>query len=60
MQEHYPILPAGLKLEDLRVADDDTPLQPGEFRDVDAPGGSLREGLCLYLTKNQVVRYFNY
>ena len=29
----------------MRVKDDDSPLQPGEFRDVDAPGGSLREGL---------------
>jgi len=38
-------LPAGFKARGLRVADDDTPLQPGEFRDVDAPGGSLREGL---------------
>ena len=38
-------LPAGFKARGLRVADDDAPLQPGEFRDVDAPGGSLREGL---------------
>ena len=38
-------LPAGFKARGLRVADDDNPLQPGEFRDVDAPGGSLREGL---------------
>jgi len=38
-------LPAGFKARGLRVADDDSPLQPGEFRDVDAPGGSLREGL---------------
>ena len=38
-------LPAGFKARGLRVKDDDTPLQPGEFRDVDAPGGNLREGL---------------
>jgi len=38
-------LPAGFKARGLRIADDDSPLQPGEFRDVDAPGGSLREGL---------------
>ena len=38
-------LPAGFKARGLRVKDDDSPLQPGEFRDVDAPGGSLREGL---------------
>ena len=45
MQVHCPISLRALKLEDLRVKDDDTPLQPGEFRDVDAPGGSLRGGL---------------
>ena len=38
-------LPAGFKARGLRVKDDDSPLQPGEFRDVDAPSGSLREGL---------------
>ena len=38
-------LPAGFKARGLRIKDDDSPLQPGEFRDVDAPGGSLREGL---------------
>ena len=30
-------LPAGFKARGLRIADDDSPLQPGEFRDVDAP-----------------------
>jgi len=38
-------LPAGFKARGLRIKDDDSPLQPGEFRDVDAPGGSLRDGL---------------
>jgi len=38
-------LPAGFKARGLRIKDDDSPLQPGEFRDVDAPGGNLREGL---------------
>ena len=38
-------LPAGFKARGVRVRDDDTPLQPGEFRDVDAPGGSLRDSL---------------
>ena len=38
-------LPAGFKARGLRVKDQDTPLQPGEFRDVDAPGGALRDGL---------------
>jgi len=35
-------LPAGFKARGLRIRDDDSPLQPGEFRDVDAPGGDLR------------------
>ena len=38
-------LPAGFKARGLRIRDDDSPLKPGEFRDVDAPGGSIREGL---------------
>ena len=36
-------LPAGFKMRGIRVRDDAQPLQPGEFRDVDAPGGSLRD-----------------
>ena len=36
-------LPAGFKARGIRIRDDDQPLQPGEFRDMDAPGGSLRE-----------------
>jgi hypothetical protein len=38
-------LPAGFKARGLRIRDDDSPLKPGEFRDVDAPGGSIRDGL---------------
>ena len=38
-------LPAGFKARGLRIKDDDSPLQPGEFRDVDAPSGDLRQGL---------------
>ena len=38
-------LPAGFKARGIRIRDDDTPLQPGEFRDMDAPGGSLRDAL---------------
>ncbi len=38
-------LPAGFKARGLRIKDDDSPLQPGEFRDVDAPGGAIRDGL---------------
>jgi hypothetical protein len=36
-------LPAGFKQRGVRVRDDAQPLQPGEWRDVDAPGGSLRD-----------------
>jgi hypothetical protein len=38
-------LPAGYKSRGLRIRDDDQPLQPGEFRDVDAPNGIIREAL---------------
>lgn len=38
-------LPAGFKSRGLRVRDDDLPLQPGEWRDVDVPGSSIREGI---------------
>ena len=36
-------LPAGFKQRGVRVRDDAQPLQPGEWRDVDAPGGSLKD-----------------
>jgi len=36
-------LPAGFKQRGIRVRDEAAPLQPGEFRDVDAPGGNLRD-----------------
>ena len=36
-------LPAGFKTRGLRIRDDAQPLQPGEFRDVDAPGGNIRD-----------------
>jgi len=38
-------LPAGFKARGLRIRDDEDPLQPGEFRDVDAPGGAIRDSL---------------
>jgi hypothetical protein len=38
-------LPAGFKARGLRIRDDNEPLQPGEFRDVDAPGGAIRDSL---------------
>ena len=36
-------LPAGFKMRGIRIRDDAQSIQPGEFRDVDAPGGNLRD-----------------
>jgi hypothetical protein len=36
-------LPAGFKSRGIRIRDDDQPFRPGEFRDVDAPGGNIRD-----------------
>ena len=38
-------LPAGFKARGIRIRDEASPLQPGEFRDIDAPGGALRDAL---------------
>jgi len=38
-------LPAGFKTRGLRVKGDDTPLAPGEFRDVDVPSGSMKDNI---------------
>jgi hypothetical protein len=38
-------LPGGLKTRGLRIKDDDTPINPGEFRDVDVPSGSVKENI---------------
>lgn len=38
-------LPGGLKTRGLRIKGDDTPIAPGEFRDVDVPSGSVRENI---------------
>lgn len=38
-------LPGGLKARGLRVKGDDTPIAPGEFRDVDVPSGSVRDNI---------------
>jgi hypothetical protein len=38
-------LPGGLKTRGLRVKGDDTPIAPGEFRDVDIPSGALRDNI---------------
>ncbi len=38
-------LPGGLKTRGLRIKGDDTPIPPGEFRDVDVPSGSIRDNI---------------
>jgi hypothetical protein len=38
-------LPGGLKSRGLRIKGDDTPIEPGEFKDVDVPSGSIRENI---------------
>ena len=38
-------LPAGFKARGVRIRNDDEPLNPGEFRDIDAPGGDLRNAI---------------
>ena len=40
-------LPAGFKSRGIRVRDEDQPFQPGEFRDVDAPGGNIKDQFML-------------
>jgi len=39
-------LPGGLKTRGLRIKGDDTPIMPGEFRDVDVPGGVIRDNIA--------------
>jgi hypothetical protein len=40
-------LPGGLKSRGLRVKGDDTPIAPGEFRDVDVPSGSIKDNIMM-------------
>ena len=40
-------LPAGFKMRGIRIRDDAQSIQPGEFRDVDAPGGNLRDAFMM-------------
>ena len=40
-------LPGGLKARGLRVKGDDTPINPGEFRDVDVPSGSIKDNIMM-------------
>jgi len=52
-------LPAGFKSRGMRVRDDAEPLQPGEFRDVDAPGGNIRDQFQLLPFKEPSATLFN-
>ena len=38
-------LPGGLKARGLRIKGDDTPIEPGEFKDVDVPSGAIRDNI---------------
>jgi hypothetical protein len=40
-------LPGGMKSRGLRVKGDDTPISPGEFRDVDVPSGSIKDNIMM-------------
>ena len=50
-------LPGGLKSRGLRVKGDDTPIAPGEFRDVDVPSGSIKDNIMMlpYKEPSQVL-----
>ena len=52
-------LPAGFKMRGIRMRDEAQAIQPGEFRDVDAPGGNLRDAFDSYLTKNHRKHYYS-
>jgi hypothetical protein len=50
-------LPGGMKSRGLRVKGDDTPIAPGEFRDVDVPSGSIKDNIMMlpYKEPSQVL-----
>ena len=52
-------LPAGFKSRGMRIRDDSEPLQPGEFRDVDAPGGNIKDQFQLLPFKEPSATLFN-
>ena len=52
-------LPAGFKARGLRISDTSDPLQPGEFRDVDAPGGAIRDSIMPLPFKGPDATLFN-
>lgn len=52
-------LPGGLKARGLRIKGDDTPIQPGEWRDVDVPGTSIRDNILPLPYKEPSQTLFN-
>jgi len=52
-------LPAGFKMRGIKMRDEAQAIQPGEFRDVDAPGGNLRDASCRFRLKNLLKPYYN-
>ena len=52
-------LPAGFKTRGVRMRDDAQPLQPGEFRDVDVPGGNIKDQFMQLPLKDQTKLYYN-
>jgi len=52
-------LPAGFKSRGMRIRDDSEPLQPGEFRDVDAPGGNIKDQFQLLPFKEPSATLFS-
>jgi len=52
-------LPGGLKARGLRIKGDDTPIAPGEFRDVDVPGGAIRDNITFLPYKEPSATLFS-
>jgi hypothetical protein len=52
-------MPAGFKMRGIRVKDEAQPIQPGEFKDVDAPGGSIRDAFMPLPFKEPSATLFN-
>ena len=53
-------LPGGFKARGVRIRNDDEPVNPGEFRDLDAPGGDIRNAIIPFHTKNHLERLPNF
>ena len=53
-------LPAGFKMRGIKMRDEAQAIQPGEFRDVDAPGGNLRDAFMPLPFKEPSQHYYTY